>query len=160
MRLEENELNLECLVLRADWDDRAKKLENVVRQLQEVRRQTELQIKAVEQECIQKTYAAESRHNDQFDRAIDKIQVWFYNFLNTFPDVLVISIQFEKELEKKLTEQAEHNHQQMMQLRLDGDNERRRLEETHHSKLAAEYRHHQSLESQIEQLKIEHVRWF
>ena len=75
MRLEENELNLECLVLRADWDDRAKKLENVVRQLQEVRRQTELQIKAVEQECIQKTYAAESRQNGQFDCEIDKFQV-------------------------------------------------------------------------------------
>ena len=74
-RLEESELNLECLVLRADWEDRGKKLENLIRQLGEVRRQTELQIKAVEQECSQKTYAAESRHHDQFDRAIDKIQV-------------------------------------------------------------------------------------
>lgn len=55
--------------------------------------------------------------------------------------------------------QVEQSHQQMMQLRLDGDNERRRLEESHHSKLAAEYRHHQSLESQIEQLKIEHIRY-
>ena len=53
----------------------------------------------------------------------------------------------------------EQSHQQMMQLRLDGDNERRRLEESHHSKLAAEYRHHQALESQIEQLKIEHIRY-
>ena len=75
MRLEESELNLECLVLRADWDDRGKKLDNVIRQLEEVKRNAELQIKAVEQECSQKTYAAESRHNDQFDRAIDKIQV-------------------------------------------------------------------------------------
>lgn len=75
MRLEESELNLECLVLRADWDDRGKKLENLVRQLSEVKRQTQLQIQAVEQECTQKTYAAESRHHDQFDRAIDKIQV-------------------------------------------------------------------------------------
>jgi hypothetical protein len=75
MRLEESELNLECLVLRADWDDRGKKLDNLIRQLEEVKRQAELQVKAVEQECSQKTYAAESRHNDQFDRAIDKIQV-------------------------------------------------------------------------------------
>ncbi|XP_046630925.1 cilia- and flagella-associated protein 57-like [Daphnia pulicaria] len=136
MRLEESELNLECLVLRADWDDRGKKLDNLIRQLEEVKRQAELQVKAVEQECSQKTYAAESRHNDQFDRAIDKIQ----------------------ELEKKLAQQVEQSHQQMMQLRLDGDNERRRLEEAHHSKLASEYRHHQSLESTIEQLKIEHIK--
>ena len=66
---------MECLVLRADWEDRGKRLENVVRQLAEVRRQADLQIKAIEQECNQKTYAAESRHHDQFDRAIDKIQV-------------------------------------------------------------------------------------
>lgn len=74
-RLEESELNLECLVLRSDWDDRGKKLDNVIRQLGEVKQQTELQIKAIEQECSQKTYAVESRHHDQFDRAIDKIQV-------------------------------------------------------------------------------------
>lgn len=46
-----------------------------------------------------------------------------------------------------------------MQLRIDGDNERRKLEEAHHTKLAAEYRHHQGLESQIELLKVEHVRY-
>ncbi|XP_032791524.2 LOW QUALITY PROTEIN: cilia- and flagella-associated protein 57 [Daphnia magna] len=135
-RLEEGELNLECLVLRSDWEDRGKKLDNVIRQLDEVKHQTELQIKAIEQECSQKTYAAESRHHDQFDRAIDKIQ----------------------ELEKKLAQQLEQSHQQMMQLRLDGDNERRRLEEAHHSKLASEYRHHHTLESKIEQLKIEHAK--
>ena len=155
-RLEESELNLECLVLRADWEDRGKKLENLIRQLGEVRRQTELQIKAVEQECSQKTYAAESRHHDQFDRAIDKIQV-NWNFVSTSSRLQRGF--FVQELEKKLTQQVEQSHQQMMQLRLDGDNERRRLEESHHSKLAAEYRHHQALESQIEQLKIEHIRY-
>ncbi len=64
-----------------------------------------------------------------------------------------------QELEKKLAQQVEQSHQQMMQLRLDGDNERRRLEEAHHSKLASEYRHHQSLESTIEQLKVEHIKY-
>ena len=63
-----------------------------------------------------------------------------------------------KELEKKLAEQQEQSHQQMAQLRLDSDTERRRLEEAHHSKLAAEYRHHQALESQIDQLKQQHSR--
>lgn len=157
MRLEESELNLECLVLRADWDDRGKKLENLIRQLGEVKRQTELQIKAVEQECTQKTYAAESRHHDQFDRAIDKIQVLKRSLARTWMrNLIFLSIQ---ELEKKLAQQEEQNHQKMMQLRVDGDNERRRLEEAHHTKLATEYRHHQALESQIEQLKLEHVRY-
>lgn len=58
-----------------------------------------------------------------------------------------------------MAQQAEQNHQQIMQLRIDGDNERRKLEEAHHTKLAAEYRHHQGLESQIELLKVEHVRY-
>ena len=58
-----------------------------------------------------------------------------------------------------MSQQADVSHQQLMQIRMDGDNERRKLEEAHHSKLAAEYRHHQSLESQIEQLKLEHIRY-
>lgn len=63
-----------------------------------------------------------------------------------------------QELEKKLAQQSEQSHQQQMQLRLDSDNERRRLEEAHHSKLATEYRHHQSLELQIEKLKQQHTK--
>jgi hypothetical protein len=63
-----------------------------------------------------------------------------------------------QELEKKLAEQSEQSHQQQIQLRLDSDNERRRMEEAHHSKLANEYRHHQALEVQIEQLKQQHIR--
>jgi len=59
-----------------------------------------------------------------------------------------------------LAEQIEQSHQQVVQLRLDSDAERRRLEESHHSKLAAEYRHHQNLENQIEQLKQHHIRYF
>lgn len=75
LRMEENELNMECLVLRTDWNNRGMMLDNAVRQLQEVKRQAELQIKAVEQDCAQKTYASESRHHDQVDRAVEKIQV-------------------------------------------------------------------------------------
>lgn len=52
----------------------------------------------------------------------------------------------------------EQSHQQMIQLRIEGDNERRKLEEAHHSKLAAEYRHHQALEAQIETLKMQHMK--
>lgn len=72
---EENEVNMECLVLRTDWMNRGMMLDNAIRQLAEVKRQTELQIKAVEQECAQKTYAAETRHHDQVDRAVERIQV-------------------------------------------------------------------------------------
>ena len=83
LRLEEKELNLECLVLRTDWVNRGMMLDNLSRQLEEVKRQTELQIKAIEQECAQKTYAAESRHHDQFDRAVDRIQVSKQNYLTS-----------------------------------------------------------------------------
>lgn len=75
LRLEEGELAVECLVLRADWENKCHMLGNTVRQLDDVKRQAELRIKAVEHECAEKVFGVESRHLDQFDRAIDKIQV-------------------------------------------------------------------------------------
>jgi hypothetical protein len=74
-RQEENEMNLESLVLRSDWTNRGLLLENALRQLEELKKQTELQIRTIEQDCSQKIYVIESRRNDQFERAVDKIQV-------------------------------------------------------------------------------------
>lgn len=76
LRQEENELNLESLVLRSDWANRGQQLDNALRQLEEVKRHAELQVRAVEQDCAQKTHVLESRRNDQFERAVDKIQVY------------------------------------------------------------------------------------
>lgn len=75
LRLEEGELAVECLVLRADWENKGQMLKNTGRELDDVKRQAELRIKAVEHECAEKVFNVESRHLDQFDRAIDKIQV-------------------------------------------------------------------------------------
>ena len=158
-RQEENEMNLESLVLRSDWANRGQLLDNAMRQLEEIKKQTELQVRAIEQDCTQKTYAIEGRRNDQFERAVDKIQV---SQVYAVAFLLIESLRSlfigVQELEKKLAEQSEQSHQQQMQLRLDSDNERRRMEEAHHSKLATEYRHHQTLEVQIEQLKQQHIR--
>ena len=63
-----------------------------------------------------------------------------------------ISIHNDQELEGKLALHAEQSHQQLRQMRLDNERDRRHQEDGHHSKLAAEFRQHDELEAEIVRL--------
>ena len=51
-----------------------------------------------------------------------------------------------------MTEHLEQSHQQLSQMRLDHEKDRRRQEDNHHSKLAAEFKQHDQLEAEIVRL--------
>ena len=75
VRCEADQLNVECLVLRGDWANQNRKLDNALLQVNEIKRQTQLQIQIIEQESAQKRQIIENRHGQQLNEANQQIQV-------------------------------------------------------------------------------------
>ena len=81
VRSEADRLNVECLILRGDWLNHNRRLDNAVLHVDEVKRQTQLQIQIMEQESAQQCKAIEDEHDQQLERANRQIQVFFSLFL-------------------------------------------------------------------------------
>ena len=75
VRSEADRLNVECLVLRGDWLNHNRRLDNAILHVDEVKRQTQLQIQILEQESEQQQKIIEVEHYQQLERANRQVQV-------------------------------------------------------------------------------------
>ena len=150
--------NQECLVLRIDWTNQNSLLENTTRQLNEVKRETELHVKAVEQQHAEKAQESQDKFRKDLEAANDKLRVnHSFQPVNWEKLILFRTFYHFQDVKAQMKQQALDNENRVAQLRSEFESERKRMEDAHQTKLANAYKRHEELEDQIQEMQCKHI---
>lgn len=64
-----------------------------------------------------------------------------------------------KDLKAQLKQKAADSEAELSQLRADFESERKKMEDSHQTKLAGAFRRHEELEDQIQEMQCKHLMW-